>query len=310
MKIYIFICVVVLEVLSFCDAKTLLNCRLISIGGYKLLRTALLWKRLVERQIICSQLPTALLTCVESSENGLCWETIYFHLKYILKHRDDISVALSETYLLAPLSRDWAVIGRILLHSHLISPKKRASAFNLEGNKLLKREFVHLIHVQNRQFTGVLQAFCRIISIERLSGTARYGLLSELADWYWQQNPNLKDKFENSQNILLLFFAMLDIEADLKRKVHINKISKREFIKTFQASYGKRVFTDELLGSVYDFVLLEGLELNVCVITRPGTTLQPLKSGDRSKFLCYTMKNFNGDENSIAELELIEVIKE
>jgi hypothetical protein len=283
---------------------------MISIGAYRLLRTALLWKRLVERQVLCFPLPVALSDSLQRSSNGLCWEMAYFHLKYILKHRDDISVALGENHLLSCLSQDWSVIGKMIFHSNLISPRKRASAFNLEGNNQLKQEFVRLVQVRERQFTVVLQKFTRIITIERLSGTARYGLLKELAEWYLLQNPELKGRFETSENILLLFFAMLDIEADLKRKLNINKISKREFIKTFQASYGKRVFTDELLGSVYDFVLLEGLELNVCVITRPGTSIDYQRDSNARKLFCYTMKNFNGDENSIAELELIQVIKE
>ena len=75
--------------------------------------------------------------------------------------------------------------------------------------------------------------------MERLSGAARYWLLRELADWYWQENEHIHEKFPRSENILVLFFAMLDIEADLKRKMPINIISKREFIKAFQSSYEK-----------------------------------------------------------------------
>lgn len=135
----------------------------------------------------------------------------------------------------------------------------------------------------------ILSDFLTEFVIAKMSSHAVLGLLKCLADWYWENNnQQIHVKFFEPDIYLTLFYAMIGLEADFCRRISRNIMSKREFIKACQYSYEKEVLDDELLGSVYDFVLLEGLNLGF-----PSTSTTSMKrfSQRNGKFLCYAIKN-------------------
>ena len=122
-----------------------------------------------------------------------------------------------------------------------------------------------------------------------MSSHAVLGLLKCLADWYWENNNMQSQKqFFESDIYLTLFYAMIGLEADFCRRISHNVMSKREFIKACQYSYEREILDDELLSSVYDFVLLEGLNLG---LSSTSTCTGRNSSQRNGKFLCYAVKN-------------------
>lgn len=137
-----------------------------------------------------------------------------------------------------------------------------------------------------------------------MSPQALLGLLKKLADAYWAHHPELHAKFLEPDAILTLFYAMITIEADFSRTLSYNKMSKREFIRSCQCTYNSDVFDDDLLGYLYDFVLLEGLDLELKSPYNPVSVIK-----------CYAFKNLIFEEtphNSPSlqgELSIIEIVK-
>lgn len=143
-----------LNILTFCDIKTILNFRLISKSFYRYMKTPFVWKRLTfylltKTDLDSAQYPTKL--------NEVYSEQLFFEFLRILSTRDDITNAIQNNQLIKSLEIDWIKIAMIVRRSPLITAVRRSSIFNLEGSLELKQSYVHLLPIVGLNFTHVLR---------------------------------------------------------------------------------------------------------------------------------------------------------
>ena len=141
-------------ILTFCDIKTILNCRLVSRKFYHHLRNQHLWQQLMFYLLTRTELS---LNVRNLDLSGLYFERVFFNLLRILSSRDDLENALRESCLTNKLQITWSELGMIVRQSPLITPIRRSTIFNLEGSVELKRTYVQLLSVKGLNFMHVLR---------------------------------------------------------------------------------------------------------------------------------------------------------